>query len=212
MLACAAFGPSFIPKAQKELDAVVGPDRMPTFEDFEELPFIRAIVNETLRWRPVAVLGGTPHKATEDLLYQGMLIPKGSTIIANLWGIHLNPVDFPDPHIFDPERCAFLISVSSLGTWLLTKLSRARFMSKRNYPGPWQHSVSCVSLRVPVDAYCHPQSFGYGRRVCPGQYLASNSIYIKCAALHHLFSRQLILISHQHRPHPLGLQPQQGAR
>ncbi|KAJ7822103.1 cytochrome P450 [Mycena olivaceomarginata] len=144
MLACAAFGPSFIPKAQKELDAVVGPDRMPTFEDFEELPFIRAIVNETLRWRPVAVLGGTPHKATEDLLYQGMLIPKGSTIIANLWGIHLNPVDFPDPHIFDPER----------------------FMSKRNYPGPWQHS-----------------SFGYGRRVCPGQYLASNSIYINIARI-----------------------------
>ncbi|KAJ6512698.1 cytochrome P450 [Mycena sanguinolenta] len=144
ILACAAFGPSFIPKAQKELDAIVGPDRMPTFEDFDDLPFIRAIVNETLRWRPVAVLGGTPHKSTDDMVYQGMFIPKGSTIIANLWGIHLNPADFPDPHVFDPER----------------------FMSKRNYPGPWQHS-----------------SFGYGRRVCPGQYLASNSIYINIARI-----------------------------
>ncbi|KAF7336962.1 Cytochrome P450 [Mycena venus] len=144
MLACAGFGPSFIPRAQKELDAVVGPDRMPTFEDFDDLPFIRAIVNETLRWRPVAVLGGTPHKSTEDFVYQGMFIPKGSTIIANLWGIHLNPVDFPEPHRFDPER----------------------FMSKRDYPGPWQHS-----------------SFGYGRRVCPGQYLASNSIYINIARI-----------------------------
>jgi cytochrome P450 len=108
MLACAAFGSSFIPKAQKELDAVVGPDRMPTFEDFDDLPFIRAIVNETLRWRPVAVLGGTPHSSTEDFAYQGMFIPKGSTIIANLWGIHLNPADFPDPHRFDPERCVDL--------------------------------------------------------------------------------------------------------
>ncbi|KAJ6561881.1 cytochrome P450 [Mycena capillaripes] len=143
-LACAAFGESFIPKAQKELDSVIGPDRMPTFEDFEDLPFIRAIVNETLRWRPVAVLGGTPHSSTEDFVYQGMFIPKGSTIIANLWGIHLNPADFPDPHRFDPER----------------------FMSKREYPGPWQHS-----------------SFGYGRRVCPGQYLASNSIYIGIARI-----------------------------
>jgi cytochrome P450 len=62
MLACAAFGPSFIPRAQKELDAVVK-DRLPIFEDQEELPFIRAIVSETLRWRPVAVLGGTPHAA-----------------------------------------------------------------------------------------------------------------------------------------------------
>lgn len=37
-------------------------------------------------------------------VYQGMFIPKGSTIIANLWSIHLNPDDFPDPHRFDPER------------------------------------------------------------------------------------------------------------
>ncbi|KAJ7111970.1 cytochrome P450 [Mycena epipterygia] len=144
MLACAAFGPSFIPQAQKELDAVVGPDRMPTFEDFDDLPFVRAVVNETLRWRPVAVLGGTPHASTEDFVYQGMRIPKGSTIIANLWGIHLNPADFPDPHRFDPER----------------------FMSKREYPGPWQHS-----------------SFGYGRRVCPGSHLGSNSIYINIARI-----------------------------
>ncbi|KAJ7888815.1 cytochrome P450 [Mycena leptocephala] len=76
--------PSFIPKAQKELDAVVGPDRMPTFEDFDDLPFIRAIVAETLRWRPVPVLG-IPHASTEDFIYRGMFIPKGSIIIANLW-------------------------------------------------------------------------------------------------------------------------------
>jgi cytochrome P450 len=104
MLACAAFGPSFIPKAQQELDAVVGKDRMPTYEDYEALPYIQAVVSETLRWRPVAVLGGTPHASTEDFMYEGMFIPKGSTLIANLWGIHLNPDDFPDPHRFDPER------------------------------------------------------------------------------------------------------------
>lgn len=144
MLACAAFGPSFIPKAQKELDAVVGPDRMPTFDDLENLPYIRAIASETLRWRPVAVLGGTPHASTDGFVYDGMYIPKGSTIIANLWGIHLNPADFPDPHRFDPER----------------------FMSKRDYPGPWQHS-----------------GFGYGRRVCPGQFLATNSVYFNIARI-----------------------------
>ncbi|KAJ7167708.1 cytochrome P450 [Mycena filopes] len=142
MLACAAFGPSFIPKAQKELDAAVGPDRLPTFEDAAALPFVRAVVSETLRWRPVAVLGGTPHASTEEFVYEGMRIPKGSTIIANLWGIHMNAGDFPDPHRFDPER----------------------FMVRREYPGPWQHS-----------------SFGYGRRVCPGMHLGSNSAYINIA-------------------------------
>jgi cytochrome P450 len=57
LLACAEFGHRFIPQAQAELDKVVGSDRLPTFDDEEDLPFIRAIVKETLRWRPIAVLG-----------------------------------------------------------------------------------------------------------------------------------------------------------
>jgi cytochrome P450 len=60
LLACAAFGASFIQRAQRELDTVVK-DRLPTFDDQDDLPFVKAIVSETLRWRPVAVLGGTPH-------------------------------------------------------------------------------------------------------------------------------------------------------
>ncbi|KAK4677605.1 hypothetical protein QC764_300240 [Podospora pseudoanserina] len=104
MLACVKFGHSFIPKAQAELDDVVGRDRMPTFDDLPNLPYINAIVSETLRWRPIAVLGGTPHATTADDWYKGMYIPKGSTIIAPLWSIHLNEKDFPDPHTFLPER------------------------------------------------------------------------------------------------------------
>lgn len=44
-------------KAQAELDAVVGRDRLPTFEDRKNLPYIRAMVKEVLRWRPVGPLG-----------------------------------------------------------------------------------------------------------------------------------------------------------
>ncbi|GAA5975296.1 hypothetical protein JCM11641_005927 [Rhodosporidiobolus odoratus] len=125
-LACAHAGSSFVPKAREELDRVVGPDRLPTFEDFEDLPYVRAVVNETLRWRPIAVLGGTPHASTEDDWYEGMFIPKGSTVIANLWSIHLNEKDFPDPHRFDPER----------------------FMEKRDYPGKWGHSAFGFGRRI----------------------------------------------------------------
>ena len=56
-LACVKFGPSFIPQAQAELDRVVGQNRMPTFDDMADLPCVRAVVAETLRWRPVAVIG-----------------------------------------------------------------------------------------------------------------------------------------------------------
>jgi cytochrome P450 len=44
-------------RAQAELDAVVGRDRLPKFEDKDKLPYIVAIVRETLRWRPVGPLG-----------------------------------------------------------------------------------------------------------------------------------------------------------
>ena len=75
--------PAVMKKAQEEIDKVIGPDRMPDFADSESLPYITAVANETLRWRPVAILGGTPHASTADDVYEGMLIPKGSTIFAN---------------------------------------------------------------------------------------------------------------------------------
>ena len=64
--------PEVMKKAQAELDAVVGPERMPDFGDKQNLPYISAVVNESLRWRPVAVLGGTPHAVTADDHYEGM--------------------------------------------------------------------------------------------------------------------------------------------
>ncbi len=36
-------------RAQAELDAVVGRDRLPSFADYEHLPYIRAMVKEALR-------------------------------------------------------------------------------------------------------------------------------------------------------------------
>ena len=70
--------------AHAELDAVVGCGHLPTFADLTHLPYIRAMVNEALRWRPPAPLGA-PHRSTEDGWYDGMFIPKGTLCIANLW-------------------------------------------------------------------------------------------------------------------------------
>jgi cytochrome P450 len=43
--------------AQAEIDAVVRPGFLPTFEDEENLPYVSAIVKETLRWHPVTLIG-----------------------------------------------------------------------------------------------------------------------------------------------------------
>ncbi|KAK8100032.1 hypothetical protein PG999_010406 [Apiospora kogelbergensis] len=130
-LACVEFGHNFIPRAQEELDRVVGRDRLPTFEDMDDLKYIRAIASETLRWRPVAVLGGTPHASTADDVYNGMFIPKGSTIIAPLWTSKSPPtsyyrLDFPEPHEFKPER----------------------FLEERDFPGTLGHAAFGWGRRV----------------------------------------------------------------
>lgn len=44
-------------KAQAEIDAVVGNDRLPTFADQPNLPYVNAIVTELTRWNNVVPLG-----------------------------------------------------------------------------------------------------------------------------------------------------------
>ena len=45
-------------KGQAEIDAVIGPNRLPDFEDRAFLPYVNAIVKESMRWQLVAPLGG----------------------------------------------------------------------------------------------------------------------------------------------------------
>jgi len=71
-------------KAQEELDRVVGGNRLPSFGDKSSLPYISRVVLECLRWNPVTPLG-VAHYLTEDDEYNGYRIPKGSTILANIW-------------------------------------------------------------------------------------------------------------------------------
>jgi cytochrome P450 len=91
-------------RAQAELDAVVGRDRLPTFDDAHRLPYVRAIIEEVLRWRPNVPLG-VAHAATEDDWYEGMFIPKGTVCIPNIWQCNRDRAVFgDDADEFRPER------------------------------------------------------------------------------------------------------------
>ena len=79
-----ARNPSIQSKAQTELDAVVRPHRLPDFSDRPSLPYVNAIVKECFRWLIVTPIG-FPHQASEDEEIRGYLIPKGSTLVANVW-------------------------------------------------------------------------------------------------------------------------------
>jgi cytochrome P450 len=105
ILAMACF-PEVQKKAQEEMDRVVGKDRSPSWEDIDggKLPYLTALVKEVLRWRTVTVLAGIPHANIKDVEYRGYHFPAGTNFTGNMWAIHRNPKDFPDPDNFQPER------------------------------------------------------------------------------------------------------------
>lgn len=104
VLACLSF-PEAARKAQQELDSVVGPDRLPSFDDLENLPYVNGFVLEVMRWRPLTPLG-IPHAVTQDDEYMGYHIPKGSTVLANQWLLSDDEEIFEKPSTFMPERWA----------------------------------------------------------------------------------------------------------
>ncbi|KAJ8096416.1 hypothetical protein PM082_011579 [Marasmius tenuissimus] len=95
--------PEIQKKAQKEIDAVLGGHRLPTFEDRENLPYLEALTKEVMRFHP-AVPNGLPHCTTEDDIHEGFFIPKGSIIISNIWKMLRDPDVYRDPETFNPER------------------------------------------------------------------------------------------------------------
>ncbi|KAH7909267.1 cytochrome P450 [Hygrophoropsis aurantiaca] len=90
-------------RARAQIDAVVGSDRLPDFEDRESLPYIDAILWESMRWEPVTPIA-LPHSNTTSDVYEGYFIPKGATIVANAWAMSRDESVYPNASEFQPER------------------------------------------------------------------------------------------------------------
>ncbi len=78
---CMAMHPEVQKKAQEELDLVVGHDRLPTYGDWNYLPYIHAILMECSRWLPVVPIS-LPRRAIADDYFEGYFIPEGTVVIA----------------------------------------------------------------------------------------------------------------------------------
>jgi len=103
LLAMLAY-PTVQARAHAELDEVVGRARPPSFADIPSLPYIQAMVKETLRWSPTAPFGA-PHASTADDWYEGMFIPKGTICLQNMRVLNFDPDVFgPNAAEFDPTR------------------------------------------------------------------------------------------------------------
>ncbi|KAK6447166.1 hypothetical protein FP744_10003416 [Trichoderma asperellum] len=135
-------------KAQAEIDRVIGPDRLPTLDDEDNLPYIRGCVKESLRWMPTALLAGVPHASNREDQYMGYRIPAGAGLVNNVYTIHMDPQRYPDPRAFKPERFE-------------GDMASAADSALNPDPSKRDHYV-----------------FGSGRRICLGIHVAERSLFI----------------------------------
>ncbi|EGN94698.1 hypothetical protein SERLA73DRAFT_187752 [Serpula lacrymans var. lacrymans S7.3] len=99
-----AMYPDIYKKVQEEIDRVTGTSRLPNLEDRANLPYLSCVMKEVHRWNPPVPLA-MPHKLmTKDDEYRGYIIPKDTTVLANVWAMMKDPEIYPEPTKFRPER------------------------------------------------------------------------------------------------------------
>jgi len=152
-----ALYPDVQKKAQEELDKVIG-NRLPEFNDRPNLPYVNGMVKESLRWQLVAPLA-IPHMASEADEYNGYYIPKGTIVIGNSWWVRLHP----------SVRSSIQVPLRSI------------LHDPETYKDPFVYNPDRFlkdgeinrTVRDPMVA-----AFGYGKRICPGRFMAENSLFI----------------------------------
>lgn len=90
-------------KLRSELDSVLGSGVQITEPDVAKLPYLQAVIKETLRLR-MAIPLLVPHMNLHDAKLRGYDIPAESKILVNAWYLANNPDQWKRPKEFRPER------------------------------------------------------------------------------------------------------------
>lgn len=95
--------PDIQQKLRNELDTVLGLGIQITEPDTQKLPYLQAVIKETLRLR-MAIPLLVPHMNLHDAKLAGYDIPAESRILVNAWWLANNPAHWKNPEEFRPER------------------------------------------------------------------------------------------------------------
>lgn len=88
-------------RARAEVDEVLG-DRAATMEDVRRLPYVEAVLKESMRVLPPVYLFG--REALEDVEIAGWVIPRGTQVLMPVCAIHKDARWYDEPDRFMPER------------------------------------------------------------------------------------------------------------
>jgi len=95
--------PETLKKVQTELRIAISPNKKLEEKDIENLPYLRAVIKETLRLHPPLPFL-FPHMSMDSCNMLGYSIPKETQILVNVWAIGRDPKTWDDPLVFKPER------------------------------------------------------------------------------------------------------------
>ncbi|KAJ1255191.1 hypothetical protein BS78_K280600 [Paspalum vaginatum] len=94
--------PNSMRKVQEELKTVMGTKQQIDETVISKLPYLQAVVKETLRLHPPVPL--PPYEAEATVEVQGYSIPKGTKVLINIWAINRCVDAWVEPNKFMPER------------------------------------------------------------------------------------------------------------
>jgi len=94
--------PHVFKKAREEIDSIVGKERLFKESDIPNLPYLQAVVKETLRMHPPTPIFA--REATRSCQVDGYDVPAFSKIFINAWAIGRDPNYWDNPLVFNPER------------------------------------------------------------------------------------------------------------
>ncbi|CAE6459643.1 unnamed protein product [Rhizoctonia solani] len=91
-------------RAREEvLGTVDSTSGQPVPAEIVNLPYLRNVLWEVMRWLPALPLG-IAHSTREEDEYRGYYIPAGSVVMSNLWALSREDSIYPDPETFNPDR------------------------------------------------------------------------------------------------------------
>ena len=93
--------PESYQKVKDELKLVM-PDGVLTMENFGQLKYLRAVIDESLRLYPTAYIVGRESKEKDEI--DGLEIPKDIMTLISVYHLHRNPKYWKQPNNFVPER------------------------------------------------------------------------------------------------------------
>ncbi|KAB2606829.1 licodione synthase-like [Pyrus ussuriensis x Pyrus communis] len=160
--------PKVLEKAREEIDRVAGNRRLVVESDGPNLPYVQAIIKETLRLHPSVPM--IPRKSVQKCNIGNYVIPENTMLFVNAWAIGRDPKYWENPLHFYPER--FLAPLSGGGD-----------------------GASALDVR---GQHFQLLPFGTGRRICPGLNLALQMLPALLGAMVQCFDWKVVVANQKH--------------